>query len=201
MGKVIVFIAILAMIFVFPVLIAFRAFKSLRAKGDKKGLRTLVIGGAAGLVYLFYTAFYPTDGICKDRYERYTSLKFPRTGNIVEKEASIINDIKGSFTDCYLVEMSKKDYKKALEDITAQKKFQQHDSFLVYSSQYKKVARAVKGKIFDKVFSDGSKAYIFVGFLNDGYSVLINIVGRQSELHKLPPVINHNVVVDNGPDE
>lgn len=193
MINAVIFIVILAMVFVFPILIAFGTMKSLRAKKDKKGLLLLVILCAAGLVYFVYAAFYPTDGICVDKYERYTALKFPVSGKILEKEASIINDIKGSFTDCYLVEMNEADYVAALDSIIAQNKFHQHDSFLVFSRQYKKVEKKLDGRGYRHVFSDGSKAYIFMGFLDDAHCILVNIVGRQSEMSALPPVVNHRV--------
>ncbi len=152
----------------------------------------LALGVGLGLAYFVYSAFYPTDGICMDRYERYSSLKFPRSGKILEKEASMINDIKGSFTDCYLVRMSPKDYNQSLDKLRASGKFAYNDSFLVYTPQYKKVESRAGGT-FAYMFSDGSKAYTFLGFLNDGKTILINIVGRRSELHKLPPVSNHRV--------
>jgi hypothetical protein len=194
MFKVLVFIAILVMVFIFPLLLVINAVKSLQAKGDKKGLRLLAIGLGFGLAYLVYTAFYPTDGICVDKYERYTSLRFPSKAEIVAKEASIINDIKGSFTDCYMIRMRRKDYVAAMEKIIAAGKFQQHDSFLVFNTQYRKVASEMQGRKYARVFSDGTKAYTFMGFLDDSETVLINIVGRQSEMNKLPPVVNHTII-------
>lgn len=186
-----IFSIVLIFIFIFPVLIAFKVIRSLKKSGDKKTLRLVVVGGALGLVYLAYSAFYPTDGICIDKYERYTGLAFPRSGEIDEKDASIMN--KGSFTDCFLVEMSKKDYEKALNNIINNGKFQPHDSFLVYNEQFRNIEAKLKERKFSYKFSDGSKAYIFMGFLDDGQTVMLNIVARQSERNKLPPISNHQL--------
>lgn len=195
MGNITVFVLILVMVFVFPFLLGWGMFKSLKAKGNNKELRLFLLACSLGLVYFVYSAFYPTDGICIDKYERYTALYFPRSAQIIEKEASIINDIKGSFTDCYLIKMGHKAYLKTLDSIILQQKFKNHDSFLVYNSQYRKVEKKLGGQKYRHVFSDGSKAYIFLGFLDDGKSVLINIVGRQSALTDLPPVKDHSIII------
>ncbi len=187
-----IFTIVLIFIFIFPVLIAFKVIRALKKQGDKKTLRLVVVGGALGLVYLVYSAFYPTDGICIDKYERYTGLNFPRSGEIGAKDASIMN--KGSFTDCFLVTMTNEEYKTALEKIVSNGKFQSHDSFLVYNEQFRAVEEKLEGRKFTHKFSDGSKAYIFMGFLNDEKTVMVNIVARQSEKNKLPPVSNHQLV-------
>jgi hypothetical protein len=187
-----IFTIVLIFIFIFPVLIAFKVIRSLKKSGDKKTLRFVVIAGALGLVYLVYTAFYPTDGICIDKYERYTGLNFPKSGAIIAKDASISG--KNSFADCFLIKMSANDYQTALKKIIDNNKFQPHDSFLVYSDQYKEVEKKLENRTFSKRFSDGSKAYIFLGFLDDKETIMLNIVARQSERSKLPPVINHRLV-------
>lgn len=192
MSDVMVFIAILGFVFTFPILIAFRVIKSLRISGDKNSLRLFVIGGAFALVYFVYTAFYPTDDICRDKYERYTELRFPRSGKFVAKSASILSDLNGSFNDCFLVEMEHDDYNKQLAEIIKANKFQSNDSFLVYTVHYKKVIGKRNDLQYSYTFSDGRKAYIFLGFMNDGKSVLFNVVGRQSEMNKLLPVTGHH---------
>lgn len=192
MSDVLVFIAILGFVFTFPILIAFRIIKSLKTSGDKTSLRLFVIAGSFALVYFVYAAFYPTDDICIDKYERYTELHFPRSGKFIAKSASLLSDLKGSFNDCFLVEMSHSDYNKQLRGIIEGKKFQPNDSFLVYTVHYRKVMSKAKGLQYAHTFSDGSKAYIFLGFMNDGRSVLFSVVGRQSELKKLLPVVGHH---------
>ncbi|MBX3165689.1 MAG: hypothetical protein KF900_14525 [Bacteroidetes bacterium] len=69
-----------------------------------------------------YTAFYPTDSFYKDEFENNTGLKFPKSGDIIAKDASY-PDTHGDYSATVLFKVNQEDFDLLLTSIQRNNKF------------------------------------------------------------------------------
>lgn len=106
-----------------PVGLAYLILRWLTKKGYKKVGLTILVTTTIWTIYSSYTAIYPTDSFYKDEFEDNTGLDFPKSGDILTKEASY-PDLHGDYSATALFKTDKNDYNLILTTIQKDNKFQ-----------------------------------------------------------------------------
>lgn len=120
---IVLFGIFLLFITLIPVGLAYLVFRWLRKKGYKKvGLAILAIV-TFWTIYTSYTAFYPTNSFYKDEFEYNTGLDFPKSGDILTKDASY-PDLHGDYSATAVFKTDQEDFKQILTAIQKDSKFQ-----------------------------------------------------------------------------
>jgi hypothetical protein len=106
-----------------PTGLAYLVFRWLAKKGYKKVGLALLATVTIWTIYSVYTAFYPTDSFYKDEFENNTGLKFPKSGDILTKDASY-PDIHGDYSATAIFKTDNNDFNEIQRAIEQNNKFQ-----------------------------------------------------------------------------
>jgi hypothetical protein len=106
-----------------PVGLAYLVFHWLTKKGYRKIGLGILITVIIWTIYSSYTAFYPTDSFFEHEFEYNTGLKFPKSGEILTKDASY-PDLHGDYSATALFKTNANDFYQILNAIQLAKRFQ-----------------------------------------------------------------------------
>jgi len=125
----------------------------------KLGLYIFII--AASLAFQqSYTAVYPNDSFYYDEFEYVTNRKIPESAKIKFKDSSY-PDFHGDYFSKSIIELSQPDYNKLLKGI-------QNDKTLIKSIEN-------DCKVFERRIIGEEDRYLFVRFLNDRKTIIVNV--------------------------
>src|SRR5205809_1584276 len=114
---ILVVLFIIITFFIFPIVAIYFLNKWLRKKNKKLAAIAIIILLLAYSLFI-YRDFYPSDKFYKNNFENNTHLKFPTSGKIVDKSASVSMFEIGGSDLCSKVELSNYDYRKIENSIT-----------------------------------------------------------------------------------
>ncbi|MDA3844690.1 MAG: hypothetical protein PF588_10030 [Candidatus Kapabacteria bacterium] len=106
-----------------PSLLSYLLYRWLKKKGYKKLGQSIIIVVTISMIYLVYTAFYPTDGFYEDEFERITKLEFPESGEILTKYASY-PDLHGDYFSNAVFRVDSNDFNEILTKIESNVNFE-----------------------------------------------------------------------------
>lgn len=99
-----------------PIGIAYLIFRFLSKKGYKKIGLIVLFSVIGGMIYIIYTAIYPTDSFYKDEFENFTEIEFPKSAKIIWKDSSY-PDIHGDYQAGMIFIADSADYENLLNQI------------------------------------------------------------------------------------
>ncbi|MGB6092300.1 MAG: hypothetical protein WBF83_00900 [Moheibacter sp.] len=99
-----------------PIGIAYLIFRFLSKKGYKKIGLIVLFSVIGGMIYIIYTAIYPTDSFYKDEFENFTEIEFPKSAKIIWKDSSY-PDIHGDYQSGMIFIADSADYENILNQI------------------------------------------------------------------------------------
>ena len=114
-------------------------------------------------IYHSYTAVYPTDDFYFKEFEYVTNQKIPKSAKILSKESSY-PDFHGDYYSKSKIELSEQDFNELIENLKTDKDMTQVKSF--EKNEISIFERKIKGK---------SDRFLFIHFLNDNKTILINV--------------------------
>jgi hypothetical protein len=167
---------LIVLIYAIPVFLGFMVYTLSRMK--LLVFPSIVLGSIIPLVftYILYINFFPTDSFYEDEFEEVTKMDFPKSGEILKKDASF-PIYHPDYCSCALIQFDENDFEKILESIKNNEIFV--DTFFIYSEQYAYVMKNIdEEKIIYKAFNSyeykNSVDYNFIAFLNDNRTIVIH---------------------------
>ena len=149
-----------------PILVTIIIYRWLAKKGYPHIgiiISLLIIGFET---YTIYTAIYPLDDFYKDDFEYETKLKFPKSANIIAKDASY-PDFQGQYVSDARIELSNGDYTSLLNKI----RYFDTGTYIGINGQYfDKVVIGIDKKDIIRINKRGR---INIGFLNDNKTIIV----------------------------
>ncbi len=146
---VVIFWLIFIFVALIPVGLSFLVFRYLRKKGYRLVGLILMVAVILWTIYSSYTAFYPTDGFYEDEFEHNTNLEFPKSGDIVAKDASY-PDLHGDYSAAALFKVDKNDFYRILSAIQQNNQFQRDTTS--FESRLENYGAKVQAEDFSKSY-------------------------------------------------
>jgi hypothetical protein len=158
-----------------PIALGYLIYCWLKKKGYGRLANYIFSALAIFIVYNIYTAIYPTDSFYKDEFEYCFKMKFPKSGEIIAKDASY-PDLHGDYCMAFVSELSEKDYKDLEDHFKRNNRYVTNDSFETGSEQLEIVTASLK-KISPKITyykcQPDSSLYVSVSFY-EGNKILVH---------------------------
>ena len=101
--------------------------------------------------YQTYTAFYPTDSFYEDQFEYNTNLEFPKSGEIIAKDASY-PDIHGDYSAAALFKLNDEDFQELFNLVQKDKNYDVSEYEFGFSSRIKEQCKNYNKRNFIKSF-------------------------------------------------
>ena len=142
------------------------------------GLTGLMILGVL-LIYISYTAFFPTDEFYFSEFKKVTSREIPKSANVIKKDASY-PDLHGDYCSASVMTISEEDYDELLNQITKDRQLKEiRQDSIVNSEQLISVMSNFKNEQIAKCFIrdnlNNDDEYLFICFLNDKKTIVVNV--------------------------
>jgi len=156
-----------------PFVIAYFVYKWAKRRLHKYIALALVLIIPIIFYYPIYIAVHPPDDFYKYEFKEIVGMDFPKSGDIIRKRASY-PDFHGDYCSSALIEFSEDDYQQILEYVKGSMIF---DNNTIMGSD---IYYSVIGSISDEEFIYKASYYPkddyrFIGFLNDGKTIIIHL--------------------------
>lgn len=127
-------------------------------------------------VFQTYKANYPFDSFYFNEFESVTLKSLPPSAEIIKKHSSY-PDFHGDYCSSSLMRLSKEDYTNLFNELLSDKQLTKNLE-VKNSEEFDKVLdRNQQSEIkfhFRRIIPDKSGIYLFIGFLNDEQTILVN---------------------------
>lgn len=172
MGFAIILIITFIVIPILGVLFLWFLVKRLYRKGYKKLSIFIPVLIIIFVGYEVYTSLYPNDNFYIEDFEKYSGMKFPVSGKILEKAATY-PDLHGHYMSMALIQLSDSDYlelKNKLKINRSAKLDTSKHPFYGNTAQFKYGQKDMEIKDFDS-FYDILGLNMVIGFGKDGKTI------------------------------
>ncbi|MBW7870721.1 MAG: hypothetical protein H3C39_06630 [Flavobacteriia bacterium] len=159
----------LLLLILVPIGIAYLIFRFLSKKGYKKIGLIVLFSVIVGMIYIIYTAIYPTDSFYKDEFENFTEIEFPKSAKIVWKDSSY-PDIHGDYQAGMIFIADSADYENLLNRIKNNSKVS--TDTINYRFEEGEITFAKENSTrFSSVWSDDERLPFTLIFRSDGHYI------------------------------
>jgi hypothetical protein len=159
MGLVILLIMVFIIIPILSLLLLVFLTRRLYNKGYKKLAILIPFLIIMFVGYEVYRSIYPNDKFYIEDFERYSGMKFPVSGKIIEKEATY-PDLHGHYMSQALIQLSESDFLELKNELNLNR-----------SAKLDTIRHPFYGKNFDSVYVIHGIKIMVLGFYKDGRTI------------------------------